>query len=670
MKRHGNVLVLPVALLLATLAFRQGQDEERPRVRVASDRTAAIELHRTGGEEGLSGDLEAGVDLAAGRSALRADLSLEDAGEIGDGTAAAYLEASGAATEAIGELDLPLPAMQGDAPGGLDLTLRSVAGGGGSYATMDLEMAVPSDDTAPTPTVALSGTMEGTPDAVSGAVDYEMTVPEGRAGRIPVTDLSLSLADEAAGPGGSDSVVTTLTLSVTAPRGSPVAGQLRQASGAAAGIEQQLRQAGVRVERFEVSGVEETDDGVTADATVAVRGLRGTLGGFIGMAGMGMAQDPALDAQALTAALSKMIRTRFDTLAVTMEVSGREVSGRVSGEVSRLDQFFAGYTELLRATVRSPDTARGDSVPEELAPYVTAFQEASIEQTARSLQALTESDLSFAGEWELNVSGAEGTTSLDGALEVTVDGYRDFAEKARAAGSPIPDTALVTADARLTDAGRLEGEYYSYSDVGLLASYKDLAVATLERVKDDEAAAEAASLLEEARLEDAALSLDLAGRELTIRGHSQTTPLTGAGRALLGAFRPEVDGTPEGARLDYTFRPDGTGDGALRIYFSDFMPDRSAAEIRQALGLPDGAAVETDAAPDAVAPPTPVERPEVELSAGLTDVRASARTLAARGPGDGDGVPTWMLIAAGVAGVALLAVGWAAARRGRHTSRA
>lgn len=657
MTRHRTVLSLLAVLLLATLAFRQGQEQRR--VLVASDRTAAIELHGTDGEEGLSGDLEAGVDLAAGSSALRADLSLEDAEEIGDGTVDAFLEASGSATEAIGAIDLPVPdEAEGDAPGELDVAFRSVAGGEGSYATMDLELAGPSDE--PVSTVALNGTVEGSPRAVSGAVDYTATVPEDRAGRIPVTDLSLSIADEATGSGESDSVVTTLTLSVTAPRGGLVAGQLRQASGVAAMFEQRLRQSGVQVDTFEVSPVEETDDGVTVDATVAVRNLRGTLGGFLGMAGAGMAQNPEVDAEALIAALSEMSRTRIDTFALTMSVSGREVSGRVSGEVSRLEHFFGGYTDFLRSTVGGAGPAREDSVPDELARYVTAFQEASIEQTARSLQAATESDLTFAGEGELNVGGTGDTTMrVDGAFDLTFDGYRDFAAEARAAGTPVPDTALVTADVHLTDAGRLEGEYYSYSDVGVLETYRSLFVSALERV---EGADEAAARLEEASLEEAAFSLGLEGRDLTIRGYSRTSPLTEVARALLGELGPEIDGTPEGAHLDYAFRPDGTGEGALRIHFSDFMPDRSAAEIRQTLGLPDGAAVRTDASPDAVAP-TRVERPRVEVSAELDAVRTSARELAAGGPGDGDGIPTWMVIAGAVLAAALLVAGWAGARR-------
>lgn len=271
-----------------------------------------------------------------------------------------------------------------------------------------------------------------------------------------------------------------------------------------------------------------------------------------------------------------------------------------------------------------------------------------------------DSDLSFAGDGELNVSSADGTATVDGELTLNVDGYRDFAEKARAEGLPVADSGLATGSLRLTDAGRLGGEYYAYTDADVPGYYKSLVLEALSRTG---AAEETSSLVEEASLEEAAFSLNLEGGELKVRGYSRTTPLTRASRALLRELKPELEGTPEGAHVDYTFRPDGTGEGDLLIRFSDFMPNRSAAEIRKALGLPETAGVQMDASPDAVTL-TRVERPEVQPSAQLAGVRSSARELAARGPaGEERGLPSWMLIAGGVAVVALLAVGWAVARQ-------
>ena len=61
---------------------------------------------------------------------------------------------------------------------------------------------------------------------------------------------------------------------------------------------------------------------------------------------------------------------------------------------------------------------------------------------------------------------------------------------------------------------------------------------------------------------------------------------------------------------------------------------------------------------------TRVERPAVEVSGELADVRSSARDrLAAGGPGGEGGGPNWMLIAGGLLVVVLVGAGWAVARR-------
>lgn len=653
-KKRRTALSLLVALPLAALAAEQAQEELQ--VLVAGDRTAAIRMHETVGDSGLAGDLEASADLAEGSSALRADLRLEDAGDLGDGTVGAFLRLGADSMETIGTVDVPLPAEGGDVPERLDLSFESVIEGDTAHATGRVETAVPSDE--PVPAVALDGTMEGSPGAFSGTVDYTVTLPEGQARRIPVTELSLAIADRAADTGDGGTVVTTLTLSVTAPTGSPLAPQLRSASQLRPMIEQQLTQAGLQVERIELPPVEETGETLTAGATVAVRDLRGSLAGFLSMAGPAMVPDTLVDTvdmEAITAPLRRMIEPRVDSLSLTANVDGATVSGTLEGEVSRLEAFVDGYLGLIEMMSENAPAA-GEEDGEEGTRFAAALQEANMKQSARTMQVLMDSDLSFRADGQLDLGGAEGTTTVDGRFTVSVEDYGDFAERARAEDLPVAETALGTGDLELTEAGRLEGRWYARSDIAWQDAYRGM---ILEALADVGASGEATSLVEEADLEDAALSLELDGRDLTVRGYSRTTPLTGASRVVLGRLKPELEGTPVGARASYTFRPDGTGEGEVLVHFADFMPGRSAAEIAEAMGLSGPDAVRMDASSEAVAL-TRVERPAVEVSDELADVRASARDGLAGGEGGG---PNWLLIGGGLLAVALVGLGLAAARR-------
>lgn len=655
MTEQKAVLSLLGGLLLATLAFSQAQ--ERLTVLVTSDRTAAVKMRPTAGKQGLSGHVEGSADLAGGRSALRADLQLSDAEGLADATAGAFLKMGPETTEMIGTVGIPLPDDGTDALDELDVSLESVTEEDRSSTRLELAMAGSADE--PVPTVTLDGTTEGSFEAFSGTVDYSVTMPEPRAGPIPVTDLSLTLSEAATGSGGDTTVTTTLDVSVTAPSGSPVARQLKGAPRAEPMMERQLAQLGLQVDKVEVRPVEETDAGVTGGATVVVRDVRGTLAGFIETAGAEMARDTLVDSQALTAALEEMIGARIDQFELSMNVDGRTVSGTVSGEVSRLKAFFDGYLDLLAMAADSAAVRQG-AEPGELSPFFTGLQQANVERATRMVRAGMESDMTFEGDGRLELSSTGGTTRLDGGFNLDLDGYRDFAERAEAAGVPMARRALVTGEMHLTDDGRLDGQYYADSDFHLLEYYKAFVLDALARAGGDD---EAASIIEETSLEEAAYSLQLEGRELTVRGYSQTTSLTRAGRAVLEAVAPGVEGTPEGAHLDYTFRPDGTGEGEIAFRFTDFMPGRSPAEIRDALGLAEGTEVRTDAAPGAVALAS-VDRPEVRIPDELARVRSSARErLASGGPGgEGGGGLNWMLIAGGVLVVALVAAGLAAGR--------
>lgn len=659
MSRHKTVLsflipaLLAAAVLLAPDALSQAL--EQIQVLVGEDRTAVIRIHPADGDSGLSGNVKASADLTGGRSAVRGDLQLIDAEELDGGMVDALLKMSGKSMEMIGKADLSVPDDAGDVPDELDVSIESVTARERSYAEAELTLVGPADE--PGPTLVVDGTMEGSFEALSGTLDYSVTLSDQEASEIPVTELSLSLAEEASGTGESETVTTTQTLSLTAPKGTRLAQQLRMAAQSRALIEQRLRMLNLQVESLELPPVEETESAVSARATIAVRDLRGTLSQFIDRARPAMARDTSIDPRVMSASLETMLAPRLDTLAFTMSVDGTTVSGQLGGEISRLSDFFAAYMDFVRVLVEQSAAAREEGESGDPPPYLMAIGEANLELGARSLQIATESDMSFTGDGKLELSSADGERNVDAELTLDVDGYEDFAERARAAGLPAADTALITADLHLTENRRLDGQFYFYSNSGPQAYYKMLVTEALARVGDAEGAS---SIVEEATLEDAAFSLNLEGRDLNIRGYTRSTPLARASRTILAELVPGVEGTPDGAYLDVTFNADGTREGDVLIRATDFMPNRSAAEIREALDLPETAVVRMDASADELALPT-VEQPDIQISGELAGIQTSAQELFASRRGE-DGALPWLLIAGALLLVALVGVGWATRR--------
>lgn len=665
MRKKPFVLPLVLALMLATFTWSQAQ--EQLQVLISGDRNAAIKIHSTEGEPGLTGDIKASADLAAGKSALRGDLVIQDAAEMGEAKAQAYSKLTARTVELIGNLNLPVPPGEADMPETLDAELESVTDDKKSYATgkFDLVVATPEE----IPTVKVDGNVEGSAKEFGGKVNYAFTMPAGQGAQIPVSSLNLTLNDEAD--------VTTLVLTVATPKDSQFAPQLKMLPGMQDMLKQQLTQTGFQVDKVEIPQPEENDTEVTAKVTVAIKELRKTLSGFIDQAGPSMANDPSVDPQVMTSSLKSMIAPKINNFEFTLKVAGDDVSGALSGKLVDLGPFFKGYVDMVTMVMKqTQDETYADAGP--LAPYLKAFQELNMQQASKALEVLAETSMTFKADGEFSMEGipaetpqegqeaAPGKLKMNGNFNFTADNYQDYVTKAKAKGLPVAEKGLVLADLELKDKKQLDGHFYLMSEGDALDYYKKL----LAQAISEGGNAEASKVVEGLELKDAAFSLNLNGTNLNVAGYSETSDLTKAAEALLQAAAPQVQGTLTGVGVDYTFAEGAKGEGDVAIYFSNFMPGKSAAEVKQALGLPASAEVVESADAQAVTL-VAVEKPEIEMASELASIQSEAQKLlespVANVPGGeaggGGGGVNWMLIIGGVLVLGLVGVGLAAGRK-------
>lgn len=668
--RKTKLLPLVLALLLATLTLGLAQEELQ--VLITGDRNAAIKVNMSDGEKGVAGTVKASADLAAGKSAINADLTIDELAEAGDLTAEAYSKLSARTVEMIGNLGVTVPEGEmSDMPKAFSFNMESKTTKD-SYAKAELKLEVPTPEDVPK--VALDGKVEGSAKEFGGNLNYTVGMETGAGAQIPFTEFGLTIKDAAQG----EAVTTTIVAKMSAAKGSPFAQNLTQLPSMAEMIKSQLQQAaGLKVEKVEIPPVEETDTTVSATVTIAITDLRTTLNGFIDQAGPSMAQDPNINPQEMTAGLKSMISPRVDNFEFTMKVNGDEVSGAVTGKITELDQFFKGYIAMLVSVMKSTQNeAYADAGP--LAPYLIAFNELSMEQAALAMEVMSETSMTFKGDGKFameKVPGAEGSQTpapdmlkLDANLNFTADNYDDYVAKAKAKGLPVAEKAAMLADASLAGDNKIQAHLYLFSEGDALEYYRKLFAQAIIKAGGDE---QAASIVKEMELKDAAFNMSLKGTKLNVVGYSETSDLTKASVAILKAAAPQIEGTLTGAGIDLTMNADGTGNGSLGIYYSGFMPGKTPDQVKQALGLPASAKVDDQAPADAVKL-VAVERPEVQVSGELAALQSKGQKLLATtvagipipgtGGGSGGGM-NWMLIIGGVLVLGLVGVGLAAGRK-------
>ena len=160
--------------------------------------------------------------------------------------------------------------------------------------------------------------------------------------------------------------------------------------------------------------------------------------------------------------------------------------------------------------------------------------------------------------------------------------------------------------------------------------------------------------------------LSLTGSNLTVKGYGETSDLTPAVSAILKKGAPQIEGTLVGAKMDFNFKADGSGEGEpMTLFFKDFMPGKSDDQIKKALSLPGSATVTADAASGDVTL-VAVEKPTVEMDPKLAAIQSEAQAKlgsTAVAAGATSGSKSWMMILAGVLILGLIGVGLAAGKK-------
>ncbi|MGE0490710.1 MAG: hypothetical protein AB7S38_16005 [Vulcanimicrobiota bacterium] len=645
MKQRKKLIPLLLTLVLATFALSQAKEEFK--VLIDGNRNAAVKISTDEGQTGTEGTIKASIDLPKGESVLDLNLDIEDAKQLGDGSMLANAKVNSGTLEVVGSADIPVPAE--DAPEKLTASIESVTQNDVSVAKADLALVTKTPEKIPT--VKLDANGEGSVKAFKGGLTYSVKSDDGDLKEIPFNNLVVAISE------AEDK--TTIELTISAPPGE-FANQLKMLPQAKDPLEQNLRQAQIEIEKIEFPEVEETPQGNTARATLVLKNVRATLHRAIDAFGPNMG-SPEISGEVMAQAFNNIVEVRLNKFQFTMEVKEGEVSGALEGDLSQVDKFFEGYLTIMPAVLKTAKQQQNFYQYGEAAPIVEAFYDINMQNGLKMIRLMLDSPLDFKGSGSLNMSKTEDKMSLDAKADLSTEGYEEFVKKAKEQGIPVAEKALLLGDLQM-ESNRLVGKAYMYTDGDLISYYKGMLIGALGQA----GAAEAQDIVKQLEIKESEFNLNLTGSKLTIKGYGETTDLTPAVSAILKKGAAQLEGTLVGVKMDFTFKPDGSGAGEpVTLYFKDFMPGKSEDQIKKALSFPSSATVTADAASSDVTL-VAVEKPALEMDPKLAAIQSEAQAKlgsTAVAAGATSGSKSWMMILAGVLILGLIGVGLAAGKK-------
>jgi hypothetical protein len=644
MKKFSAVLALFTLLSFCSVGAQEIT------VKVSSDRNAVVQV--TGSEPGepdASGMLKASADFKAGQSAIDGEFDLKDSPDTKDVTVSFYTKASGKSIEAIGYMDAKVPPSP-DAPSVFTINAETVTEGDQSSADFKLDVAGPNEgEDIP----AGSGDMkfDGDFKAMSSSGKFSFSGADIKADEVPFESMSFEITEA--------ENKTTVSFEIKVPKASEMATQLDQLPAMAGMVEGQLKQANIKYEGLEFPAPTEEGEFKVGKAKMTLIDLRGTIRPFLGMASGQLQGEmgPDVDVQG---AFEKMLEVKFDKFAFSMNVAGDKMDGTFEVNTSNIDKFLDGYLVILPAIQEQSNGELAREIAREMGPAgmamqpaIESFLNANANQGVAAIKAAVASSLTVSGNAEFKLEPKEKDMHFSMSGNIVSKGYKDYVAKAKELGVPVAEKAVGKIDINMKDGAQLTGDLYLYTDGDLVHYYKGMMT---DAAKSGNAPAEVIKELEAFDLKGMTFKADLAGNKLSLKGSSETTDLTGITKMVLQ--QAQIDATLTGLNLDLQM-PDG-GETKIdgRVYFSEFMPGKNEAQIKEALGLPGAANVAVDASADDVKI-VAVSAPEIAVDGKLADVQSSGQKLLAAGPSDsaggggGGGGNNWGLIALG----ALLLVG-------------
>ena len=618
---------------------------EEVSVKVAGDRSAVIQVQDKAGDPEVSGTIKGAANLKEGKSGIKADLVLKNAAELQGAQGDFYAITTGNAVEMIGFINAKLPP-DPNAPTVLDVDLETVTEGDQSAAKFNAHVEGPAK--GPTPKGSGKVSFKGDFKKLSTNGDFELSGGDIKSSEIPFNKFELNITEK--------DKKTTISFLMAAPKTSEMAKNLESLPALKPLLEGKFKEMGVTVEGVDFPKPTEEGENKIGKGQFTIVDIRAVIKPYLGIVAAQMPGVP--EGQK---ALEEMLEAQMDKLSLVLEVQEAGFKGNFAMDGSNLDRFWSGYLTLLPA-MQEMSNQQMLADAGEFRVILEPLLKLNTKQTVDSLKILASSSISIEGEgkFNLDVTGEAAAQVLafkaDGNL--LMSNYADYATKAKAAGLPVPEKAVGKLKLNLKDKTALTGDAYFYTDGNMMDFYKNMLG---QAAKDAQASEEVQKAIADFKFEDAGFKATLKDNKVSLLGRSTTSDLTGIASLLFKKGLPQLDGTFSGGAVDITMDDKASGKADVKFFFSNFMPGKDAAAIKEALGLPSSAVVTMDAPADQVAL-VAVEQPELAVDGQLVAVQEAGKSLLASSPADvattgpgGTGGNKWGLIAVGV--LLLLGVG-------------
>lgn len=651
MKIFRRILAIVVLLALGLIAIAQ----EKSELLIDSARNAAMKFKSSSKADGVSGSFGVAGEVAKGLTTGTVDLKFnpDTAKEIGDISGALYVSMT-EVMEAVGNLDMPVPPEMAKDLSKLSANIESVLKDGKGYAKADLDLAGKAAEVIPS--VNVDATMKTDAKNFDGKLTFD--VESADMGKVPFKSFEFGISEKDAS--------TTFSIGASVDAAGQEAAGLKQMGQNPDKVKEQLTQglssSGITVEKVEVGEYKEEGGVASAKLSVTLKGWRDVVKTQVGM----LAGGGRFDGAKMTAAVSKMLEAKFDSITYTMKYDGKKLSGELNGKIGNTSQFLLGYYELASQITEAQLKEQGDG-DDQKQRFLMAYQSVAMEEAQRAMGAMIEANVGtdLKGSFKLTPEGEDKKSfKATGNINVDFTNFDAYAQKATAAGLPSAKKAAFKANLAINDKQHLVGSLFGSSDVNLINYYKKMFLATAKKAGAPEEALKTAESVE-FKSGAGAFAVSKEG----IKGSSylesnDLTPLVKAGisAASGGKFEGDltgfsVNGKTEGEKMNV--------DGVVN--FAKLMPGKSADAVKAEFG---GTDVNDKASADDVKL-VAVSKPEVAMPDSLKPIAADGEKLLESNPisavtgalGGKGGGGSLIYILGGLAAVGVVGVGVAAGRK-------
>jgi hypothetical protein len=588
-------------------------------VKVAGDRTAVVHVTDTdSADPDVSGSFNGSADLKQGKSAFKADLVLKSAAELQGAKAGFYSKMTGKTIEAIGFIDAKVPS-EPDAPKVLDIKAETVTEGDQSAANFSINVVAPNADQS-VPTGSGSANIEGDFKAITSSGDFSFSGGDIKVDEIPFKSFSFEINE-------ADNK-TSISFEIKVAKDAEMAAQLDQIPAMAPMLEGQLKQANIQFEGLEFPAPTEQGDLKVGTGKLTIIDLRGTIRPFLGFAAGGLQAEmgPDVDVQS---ALESMLEVKFDKFAFNLDVGADKMDGKFQVNLSSLDKFYEGYLVILPAVQKQSNQEMAREL-DEFGPLFIAFMDLNSEQAVKAIRAALQSNMKLTADAKFALEPKGEDLSFTASGKLLTSDYKDYLAKAKEAGLPVAEKAVGHFDLSLKDGTTLAGQMYLFTDGDLVSYYKGMLG---NAAKSSGAPQDVVDAINSLELNQVAMKMDLQDNKVSLAGLGDTSDLTAVTKMVIQKAAPQVEANLTGATFAAEMPEGNEGKVDFKIFFSDFMPGKNEAQIKESLGLPGSATVTLEASGDDTKL-VAVDAPELAVDGKLAEVQSAGQKLLASSPAD------------------------------------